>query len=105
MEGVNDLLANGERPDADNPAHRAAVDASFEALSAAFAEHPPKDRASIEDDYVAATGMLPAALRDSLIGGQSPQLSLILPDCPASSTVAPSYPLLPSSSSSSPPPS
>ncbi|MCH9053113.1 MAG: hypothetical protein IIA72_18980, partial [Proteobacteria bacterium] len=30
---------------------------------------PPEDRASIEDDYVAATGMLPAVLRDTLIGG------------------------------------
>ena len=41
----------------------------FENLAEDIAEHPPEDRASIEDDYVAATGMLPAALRDSLIGG------------------------------------
>ncbi len=41
----------------------------FESLARAFSEHPPEDKAWIEDDYVARTGMLPAALRDSLIGG------------------------------------
>ena len=69
MARVNDKLANDGKPDPDDPADRAAVDASFDGLSATIVEHPPEDRASIEDDYVAATGMLPAALRDSLIGG------------------------------------
>ena len=41
----------------------------FANLAEDIAEHPPEDRASIEDDYVAATGMLPAVLRDTLIGG------------------------------------
>ena len=69
MVRVNDRLADGEKPDADDPADRAAVDANFDALSATIAERPPEDKAWIEDDYVAETGMLPAALRDSLIGG------------------------------------
>ncbi|MCH7711237.1 MAG: hypothetical protein IH903_06315, partial [Proteobacteria bacterium] len=41
----------------------------FANLAEDIAEHPPEDRASVEDDYVAATGMLSAVLRDSLIGG------------------------------------
>ena len=41
----------------------------FENLAEDIAGHPPEDRASIEDDYVRRTGMLPAALRGSLIGG------------------------------------
>ena len=75
----------GEKPDAGDPADRAAVDAVFENLAEDIAEHPPEDRASIEDDYVRRTGMLPAALRDTLIGGMlSPQLSVILLSPPPS---------------------
>ena len=69
MVRVNDKLANDGKPDPDDPADRAAVDASFDGLSATLAEHPPEDRALIEDDYVAETGMLPAALSDSLTAG------------------------------------
>ena len=68
---INDKLARRQKPDGDDPADRAAVDAVFANLAEDIAEHPPEDRASIEDDYVAATGMLPAALRDSLIGGRA----------------------------------
>ena len=78
MEGVNDLLANGERPDADNPADRAAVDVVFEDIAEAIAERPPEERAFIETRFVRRTGMLPAALRDTLIGGQSSRLSVTL---------------------------
>ncbi len=100
MERLSDLLARRQRPDAEDAADRAAVDAVFENLAEDIAGHPPEDRASIEDDYVRRTGMLPAALRDTLIGGQSPRLRfpISLPDCPSSSTISPSYPLLPSSS-------
>ena len=59
----------GEKPDPADAADRAAVDAVFESLARTFAEHPADARTLIENDYVAATGMLPAALRDSLIGG------------------------------------
>ena len=69
MVRVNDLLARREKPDAEDAADRAAVDALFEGLAEDIAEHPPEDRAWIEDDYVARTGMLPAALRDRLLGG------------------------------------
>ncbi len=69
MERLSGLLARRQRPDAEDAADRAAVDAVFENLAEDIAEHPPEDRASIEDDYVAATGMLPAALRDHLLGG------------------------------------
>ena len=69
MERLSDLLARRKKPDAEDAAGRAAVDAVFENLAEDIAEHPPEDRASIEDNYVAATGMLPAALRDRLIGG------------------------------------
>ncbi len=63
------MLARRERPDPEDAADRAAVDAVFESLARAFAEHPPDAQALIEDDYVRRTGMLPAALRDRLIGG------------------------------------
>jgi len=68
-ERINELLARREKPDPADAADRAAVDAVFESLARTFAEHPAEGRASIEDDYVRRTGMLPAALRDSLIGG------------------------------------
>ena len=59
----------GEKPDPADAADRAAVDAVFESLARTFAEHPADARTLIENDYVAATGMLPLALRDRLIGG------------------------------------
>ena len=64
-----DLLANGEKPDADDPADRAAVDAMFENLAEAIAGRPPEEKANIETRFVRRTGILPAALRDTLIGG------------------------------------
>ncbi|MCH7711573.1 MAG: hypothetical protein IH903_08040, partial [Proteobacteria bacterium] len=66
---VKDLLANLEKPDPDDPADRAAVDVLFDDLAEAIAGRPPEERAFIETRFVRRTGMLPAALRDSLIGG------------------------------------
>ena len=59
----------GEKPDADDAADRAAVDAVFEDIAEAIAERPPEARAFIETRFVRRTGMLPLALRDRLIGG------------------------------------
>ena len=78
---VNDKLARREKPDAADAADRAAVDAVFESLARTFAEHPADARTLIENDYVARTGMLPAALRDSLLGG-------MLSEDPAAQVVA-----------------
>ena len=69
MARVSDLLARGEKPDADDPADRAAIDAKFEGLTAAIAERPPEERAFIETRFVRRTGMLPATLRDRLFAG------------------------------------
>lgn len=69
MERLSDLLARRQKPDGADPADRAAVDAVFENLAEDIAEHPPEDRAWIEDDYVRRTGMLPATLRDHLLAG------------------------------------
>ena len=66
---VKDLLANLEKPDPDDPADRAAVDVLFDDLAEAIAGRPPEERTFIETRFVRRTGMLPAALRDSLIGG------------------------------------
>ncbi len=66
---VNDKLARREKPDAGDPADRAAVDVVFEDIAEAIAERAPEERAIIETRFVRRTGMLPAALRDSLIGG------------------------------------
>ncbi len=41
----------------------------FEDIAEAIAERPPEEKALIETRFVRRTGMLPAALRDSLIGG------------------------------------
>ena len=69
IERVNDMLARREKPDGADPTDRAAVDVVFEDLAEAIAERPPEERAFIETRFVRRTGMLPAALRDSLIGG------------------------------------
>ena len=69
MVRVSDLLARGEKPDADDAADRAAIDAKFEGLTAAIAERPPEERAFIETRFVRRTGMLPATLRDRLLSG------------------------------------
>ncbi len=69
MARVSDLLARGEKPDAEDPADRAAIDAKFEGLTAAFADRPPEERAFIETRFVRRTGMLPATLRDRLLSG------------------------------------
>ncbi|MCH8183999.1 MAG: hypothetical protein IID55_12520 [Proteobacteria bacterium] len=66
---VTGKLANGEKPDAGDPAERAAVEELFDDLVEANAGRPPEERAIIETRFVRRTGMLPAALRDSLIGG------------------------------------
>ena len=41
----------------------------FEDIAEAIAERPPEERAFIETRFVRRTGMLPAALRDRLLGG------------------------------------
>ena len=69
MERIDDLLARRQKPDGADPADRTAVDAVFENLAEDIAEQPPEDRAWIEDNFVRRTGMLPAALRDRLLGG------------------------------------
>ena len=66
---VNDKLARLEKPDAADPADRAAVDVVFEDIAEAIAGRPPEERAIIETRFGRRTGMLPAALRDSLLGG------------------------------------
>ncbi|MEE9250041.1 MAG: hypothetical protein V3U93_02810 [Alphaproteobacteria bacterium] len=66
---VNDKLARREKPDAGDPAERAAVDVVFEDIAEANAQRPPEEKALIETRFVRRTGMLPAALRDSLLAG------------------------------------
>ena len=66
---VNDKLARREKPDAADPADRAAVDVVFEDIAEAIAGRPPEERAIIETRFGRRTGMLPVALRDSLLGG------------------------------------
>ena len=66
---VNDKLARREKPDAGDPADRAAVDVLFEGLAEAIAGRPPEEQAFIETRFVRRTGMLPAALRDDLTAG------------------------------------
>ena len=53
----------------DDSADRAAVDVLFDDLAEAIAGRSAEERAFIETRFVRRTGMLPAALRDSLIGG------------------------------------
>ena len=53
----------------DDSADRAAVDAVFDDLAEAIAGRSAEERAFIETRFVRRTGMLPVALRDSLIGG------------------------------------
>jgi len=65
-ERINELLARRQKPDETD---RAAVDAVFEDIAEAIAGRPPEERAIIETRFVRRAGMLPAALRDSLIGG------------------------------------
>ncbi|MCH8197041.1 MAG: hypothetical protein IH904_03060 [Proteobacteria bacterium] len=69
MVRVKGKLANGEKPDPDDPADRAAMDVLFDDLVEANAGRPPEERANIETRFVRRTGMLPDALRDSLLAG------------------------------------
>ena len=66
---IAERIARGEKPDPNDPADRAAVEAHFETVANSLAELPPEDRAAAEDAYVAQTGILPTAIRNALLGG------------------------------------